>query len=212
MKPPDLDESFLLNIYLPNISNIAEKVEEATMLYGSEFNSEFSRNFQDITRKNLCGRLEVLEGTELGSSVTEKECTEMLEGALTQGLYATLIYLFDIIYTNINYHYILAEKYSSSLSLCGENYWECELYKLDIWMHIFKSNLLSIIFIFPTTVLYFIEYLIHLSNDYAMKMLADAYNRNLVMLIVVIVVVVVIEIVCVVRSYQMNKQVVVVSW
>eukprot|EP00826_Nyctotherus_ovalis_P021777 TRINITY_DN17098_c0_g1_i2.p1 TRINITY_DN17098_c0_g1~~TRINITY_DN17098_c0_g1_i2.p1 ORF type:complete len:180 (+),score=44.10 TRINITY_DN17098_c0_g1_i2:145-684(+) len=178
------------------------------MLYSNEFNNEFSQKFQDIARNNICERLEVLKDTELGSAVTEKECKEMLEGVLTQGLYATLIYLFDIIYTNIDYHYILVDKYSNSPSVCSGNYWECESYKLDIWMHIFRSNLLSIVFVFPTTILHFIEYLILISNDYAKKMLTDAYNRNLIMLIVIIVVVVIIEIVCIVRSYQINKQVV----
>ena len=201
-----MNTTYFLNTFLPNVASISERIEGVNILYGKDFHSDFVGPFQEVSRGNICSYLSILNIHDL----TEEECVIMLDGVLTQGLYGTFNYFFDIIYSNLDFYFLLSSKYTGPLSPCQGNYWECSLYKAEVWMYIIGTNLNAIMFMFHRTIQELLSHLSQLSNDYSKRILSDAYNRNLIMLIIIIVTVIVFEVVCFIMSYRINSQVLIV--
>ena len=128
------------------------------------------KSFQNIYYGNLC------DYTDSSVSIFENtDCKDLLDGSLTQGLYASLIYLKDFSYSHVKLYYQLIDKYGSADSL---------EYQTEVKKYLEDKNMIAILYGFPTTIQPFIIKLSDISRMFVNDTLVNARNTQVSLFII----------------------------
>ncbi|MDR3547068.1 MAG: hypothetical protein P4M11_02115 [Candidatus Pacebacteria bacterium] len=178
----------------PEISGKTSVIETNHLLYGKNVGTNYDDTFQRITKTNLCDQLTASQLKFFSAD----QCAIYLSGVLTEGLFATLIYLQDKIiidmdsmyYWNTTYYYTNKTKYKE-LTIKQAN----------------QQDTLEFLFLFPTLVQPFIQDLLVVFCNSMTQYIDNEQTTQFYILIAFLCCVFVFQVLCSLVVYIENKQV-----